>query len=268
MVEGERTEQSNFVPEERAYSAWERMASEVPFAGGQEQTNEPEEQQEIDEPISVEEMIRRAEEDGFQPKGIGEQSVLSIGRDGQARVESNYRDLWMNMTKNDPDFYSDPRNQAFSTVLWNVGNAVMFDDLDPNSSEDKIVDRIWNECKKLNAFLKDSEYHRRAMRFLDQMDSLGDSGAKALISVQLIQELPVEGRKLDIEMDEELKQKEEKYERLNQAYQETMLRPVMDSEEMLELAEDFDKLGDYVDAREKAEKLRNLVGRLESIVTF
>lgn len=262
---GEQIEQDNSAVND-GYNEWARMGSEVPFAG--EKAASDSEEYGLDEIANLEQIMQRVEDAGFEIKKTGEVTVLGMNQDGKAHIESAYRDLWGKVAQEDEEFYNDVQNREFATTLWDVCNAAMLDDLKLTGEEDKISDKLWQKGAKLAILMQNPEYERRATEVLGQMEEIGRVGEMVSVSVELAQQEPSEIVESRAKVDTELQRKQEYYVKLNQLLDQLRSKPYIDSDEWGEMAAAYDALGDYADAKARADELRKTIRRIEEAAQF
>lgn len=254
--------------ESEAAKDWSETMAKMPEMPDYEQRDAIADQpEEIREDSSVEAMAARAEADGYEPRKIGEQSVLAINQDGKIRIESEYRNIWGDLATAEPEFYKSLDHQDFSVAIWDVCNTAMFTDLSPDSLfDDKNWGRTWEQCAKLYELIQDPKYQERGQAFLERLEDMGEAG-EAIVDIfdTLSDRQDYQDRQADQpEATPEADDTAETYTELNHVYDEVMSQGTLDSDDLEDLAAAYEEISGYQDAAERASSLRNLLDRLKA----
>ena len=248
-------------------ASWEAVMSEM----GDFEDREAVESQpaEIQEANSVDSMRERAEADGYTPRAIGEQSVLSVNQDGKIRIESEYRNIWNTLSASNPGLYQNVDNQAFSLAVWDLCNAAMLADLNPNDAlEDQAAWRdAWDKCTKLHSLMDDPAYADAGRAFLDELSELGAAGESIAAVYDTVAAERDSNTPEPAETDSAPDETAEYYDQLNRFYDDIMSQPTLDSEEIEELIASYQAIPGYKDADARAATLQDLLDRLEAITS-
>lgn len=252
-------------PESEAAKDWNDAMADMPEMSDHEQRDTIEDQpEEIREDNSVEAMAARAEADGYEPRKIGEQSVLSVNQDGKVRIESEYRNIWDDLTAAEPEFYKDLGHQDFSVAIWDVCNTAMFTDLNPDSLfDDKNWGRTWEQCTKLYNLIQDPKYQERGQAFLKRLEDMGEAG-EAIVDIFDTLSGSEDRQPTEPEAAPEVNNTAETYIELNHVYDEIMSQGMLDSDDLEDLAAAYEEISDYQDASERANSLRSMLDRLKA----
>lgn len=219
----------------------------------------------IKEDNSVEAMAARATADGYTPRKVGEQSVLATNQDGKIRIESEYRNIWNDIAAEDPDFYKNLDNQAFSIAIWDICNTAMFTDLNPdNLFDEKNWSKTWEQCTKLHELMQDPKYQKRGEEFLARLDEMGNAGSDIVAIMDTVSQKLPDREESSTESELEPDETEEYYNQLNQYYDDIMSKDFIDTDDLEDLISAYTEIKDYKDASERINTLQDILDRLEA----